>query len=66
MVDLNVEEQCPCGGRIKVSGYTSETRDQVRAWRGVHDKHANAIAKSLALAWVPVPPPVTTNTMKES
>lgn len=48
MSDMNFEERCPCGASIKTSGYESRIAPQIEKWHHTHDKHANAIAKSLA------------------
>lgn len=59
---MHFEESCPCGGKINVSGYTSEVRAQAEQWRSLHNRHATAIAKAMAekanwpIYYVPSPP----------
>lgn len=50
MPDLNIEERCPCGNHIKLSGSTvgGILTSEIQRWHRVHDKHATAIAKALA------------------
>ncbi len=47
MPDVSFEETCPCGNSVKITGYTSEVRLQIRSWRSIHNKHTNAIAKQI-------------------
>lgn len=48
MPDMIFEESCPCGNRVKLSGYISQVEPQIVQWRNTHNSHANAIAKSIA------------------
>lgn len=50
MPDLNLEEHCPCGNTIKLSGSTvgGLLTSEFQRWHRVHDKHAAAIAKAVA------------------
>lgn len=48
MSDLRIEERCPCGNNISLSGFSHLVKDQITQWHYIHDKHANLIAKALA------------------
>jgi len=50
MTDLRIEETCPCGNRISLSGFTRQVEDRIAQWHGVHDKHANAISRAIVQA----------------
>ena len=46
---MNFKEMCSCGSLMEVSSsYSTDVKEQIREWRRTHNKHMNAIAKSLA------------------
>ena len=47
MAEMIFEGSCPCGDSVKVSGYPSEVKLQIQAWRSIHTRHSNRIAKAV-------------------
>jgi len=46
MADMYFKESCPCGTNVDMSGYVSEVKAQVIAWRSIHKRHADALLKA--------------------
>lgn len=47
MAEMYFKESCACGTSTDFSGYPSEVRPQILAWRSIHKRHADAISKAI-------------------